>query len=114
MGNRRQRQKGWHLTPRGTASGQIIFPPWVCLPFARGFQSDVSFFVRFHSLPAGMESNAADLLRRTVREIDQGLPVISLKTFQQHLDADMELWVVRAGAALFSIFGGLALGLAAV
>src|SRR5205823_8137255 len=39
---------------------------------------------------------------------------ISLRTFAQHLDANLDLWLVRAGAALFSIFGGLALGLAVV
>ncbi len=53
-------------------------------------------------------------LRRTIREIDPSVPVISLKTFGQHLDANLQLWVVRAGAALFSIFGVLALGLAIV
>ncbi|MEY2580139.1 MAG: hypothetical protein QOI49_2963, partial [Verrucomicrobiota bacterium] len=32
----------------------------------------------------------------------------------QHLDSNFQLWVVRAGAAMFSVFGGLALGLAIV
>jgi ABC-type antimicrobial peptide transport system permease subunit len=39
---------------------------------------------------------------------------LSLRTFAQHLDSNLDLWLVRAGAALFSIFGGLALGLAVV
>ncbi|MEP6685597.1 MAG: ABC transporter permease [Verrucomicrobiota bacterium] len=84
------------------------------LPFAQGFQSDVSFFVRFHSLPSGSEATTADLLRRTVRDVDSAIPIISLRTFSQHLDANLQLWVVRAGATLFSIFGVLALGLAIV
>jgi predicted permease len=86
----------------------------IYLPFARGFQSNVSFFVRFRSLPAGTEAATADLLRRTVRDVDPSIPIISLRTFQQHLDANLQLWVVRAGAAMFSIFGILALGLAVV
>src|SRR5439155_838659 len=86
----------------------------IYLPFARGFQSDVSFFVRFRSLPPGNESTTADLVRRTVRDVDPSIPIISLRTFAQHLDANLDLWLVRAGAALFSIFGGLALGLAVV
>src|SRR5207244_22195 len=73
-----------------------------------------SFFVRFHSLPVGTEAATADLLRRTVRDVDPSLAIISLRTFQQHLDANIQLWIVRAGAALFSIFGVLALGLAVV
>jgi predicted permease len=86
----------------------------IYLPFARGFQSDVFFVVRFHSLPPGSESTTADLLRRTVRDLDPSIPILSLRTFAQYLDSNLDLWLVRAGAALFSIFGGLALGLAVV
>jgi len=86
----------------------------IYLPFARGFQSDVSFFVRFRSLASENEAATADLLRRTVRDVDPSIPILSLKTFAQYLDSNLDLWLVRAGAALFSIFGGLALGLAVV
>ena len=86
----------------------------IYLPFARGFQSDVFFFVRFRSLAPGTEATTADLLRRTVRDVDPSIPIISLRTFAQYLDSNLDLWLVRAGAALFSIFGGLALGLAVV
>jgi predicted permease len=86
----------------------------IYLPFARGFQSNVSYFVRFRSLASGNEAITADLLRRTVREVDPSIPIISLRTFAQYLDSNLDLWIVRAGAALFSIFGGLALGLAVV
>jgi ABC-type antimicrobial peptide transport system permease subunit len=49
-----------------------------------------------------------------VYDVDPSIPIISLRTFAQHLDSNLDLWLVRAGAALFSIFGGLALGLAVV
>jgi hypothetical protein len=86
----------------------------IYLPFARGFQSDISYFVRFRSLTPGSEAAAADLLRHAVRDVDPSIPIISLRTFAQHLDSNLDLWLVRAGAALFSIFGALALGLAVV
>jgi predicted permease len=86
----------------------------IYMPFARGFQNDVFFFVKFASLPASSESANADLLRRTVQSVDPLLPVLELRTFEKHMDGNPQLWIVRAGAALFSIFGGLALGLAAV
>jgi len=86
----------------------------IYLPFARGFQSDVSIFVRFRSLASGNEAVTADLLRRTVRDVDPAIPILSLRTFAQYLDSNLDLWLVRAGAALFSIFGGLALCLAVV
>ena len=84
------------------------------LPFAGGFQSNVFFHLKF-APNAGRDTGAtADLIRRTVREVDPTVAVLSLKTFAQHLDGNFELWIVRAGAALFSIFGGLALVLAIV
>jgi len=86
----------------------------IYVPFGRGFQSNVSFFVRFRALAPGSETATADLLRRTVREVDSALPILSLKTFAQHLESNFELWIVRAGAAMFSVFGALALGLAVV
>jgi ABC-type antimicrobial peptide transport system permease subunit len=86
----------------------------IYVPFGRGFQSNISFFVRFRTLAPGSETATADLLRRTVREVDSALPILSLKTFAQHLESNFQLWIVRAGAAMFSVFGGLALGLAVV
>ena len=86
----------------------------IYLPFARGFQTNTFFYVRFKPGALGSEATAADLLRRTVREVDPALPVLSLKTFTQHLDDNLELWMVRAAAALFSVFGALALGLSVV
>jgi predicted permease len=84
------------------------------LPFARAFHSDAFFYVRFASLRAENETATADLLRRTVQNVDPSLPVLELRTFAKHMDANPQLWIVRAGASLFSIFGGLALGLAVV
>ncbi len=86
----------------------------IYLPFARAFQSDVSFFVRFRSLAPGSEASTADLLRRAVRSVDPALPILTLQSFAQYLDSNLDLWLIRAGAALFSVFGGLALGLAVV
>lgn len=84
------------------------------LPYARAFHSDAFFFVRFASLPASSEAATAGLLRRTVQSVDPVLPVLELRTFAKHMDGNPQLWIVRAGATLFSIFGGLALGLAVV
>ncbi len=86
----------------------------VYLPFAGGFQSNVFFHVRFASGAGRDAVAAADLLRRTVRGADPMLPILTLRTFAQHLDGNFELWIVRAGAALFSVFGMVALVLAVV
>jgi predicted permease len=90
--------------PRGT----------IYVPFARAFQSSAFFFVQCHSLPSAEAGGMIDVVRRTLREVDPTLPVLSVKTFSQHVDSNLQLWLVRAGATLFSIFGGLALLLAVV
>ena len=84
----------------------------IYLPFAGGFQSEVFFHVKFAPGAIRNATATADLLRRTVREVDGAVPILELRSFSQHLDANVQLWLVRAGATLFSIFGGLALGLA--
>jgi predicted permease len=90
--------------PRGT----------IYMPFARGFQNNVFFFIQFSSLNKTTVADLAAAVRRAVRETDPTLPVLSLKTFPQHLDSNMEIWIIRSGATLFSVFGGLALALAIV
>ncbi len=84
------------------------------LPDVRAFHNDAFFFVRFASLPASSEAATANLLRRTVQSVDPMLPILELRTFAKHMEVNPLLWMVRAGAALFSVFGGLALGLAVV
>jgi predicted permease len=86
----------------------------IYLPFARGFQNNVFFFVKFASLPAGSEAAAAAALRRAVQSVDPMVPILELRTFEKHMDGNPQLWIVRSGAALFSIFGALALGLAVI
>jgi predicted permease len=84
------------------------------LPFAGGFQSNVFFHIKFAPNAGRDPATTTDLLRRTVREVDAGIPILNLKTFAEHLDENIELWIVHAGAAMFGIFGGLALALATV
>ncbi|MEY2555855.1 MAG: hypothetical protein QOF93_999 [Verrucomicrobiota bacterium] len=86
----------------------------IYLPFAGGFQSEVFFHIRFAPGAARDAMATTDLLRRTVREVDSSVPILELKSFSQHLDSNLQLWLVRAAATLFSTFGALALVLAVV
>jgi putative ABC transport system permease protein len=47
-----------------------------------------------------------------VHDVDERLPVVSVATWRDHLDADLEVRILRAGAGVFSSFGGIALLLA--
>jgi len=86
----------------------------IYVPFGRGFQSAAYFFLQCPGLTKENLAQMADAIRRTVREVDPTLPVLSLKTFPQHVDSNLQLWTVRAGATLFTVFGALALTLAIV
>lgn len=86
----------------------------IYVPFARGFHNNAFFFVQFASLNPKTVTESADAIRRAVRETDPTLPILTLKTFPQHLDANMQIFIIRTGATLFSIFGALALLLAIV
>jgi len=86
----------------------------IYLPYSRGFQSDAYFFVKFASSAAGSESAMAEQVRRAIQSAEPMSPILELRTFEKHMEANPQLWVVRAGATLFSIFGALALGLAVV
>jgi hypothetical protein len=86
----------------------------VFVPFSQGVRSAVFFQVR--NAPGGPRADAAlfDLLRREVRLAAPGLPVFAVRTFRQHVEASPQLWIVRSGAVIVSVFAGLALALAIV
>src|SRR5436305_4137326 len=63
----------------------------IYVPFARGFQTAAYFFVQCPSLRKENAAEMSDAVRRAVREIDPTLPVISLKTFSQHVDSNLQL-----------------------
>jgi predicted permease len=99
----------WELFQKRQTGGGFIY-----VPFAQGFQSNAFFHVRTAARAPGADAVLFDLVRRELRSAAPGVPVFAVKTFRQHLDGNVQLWVVRSGATLFSIFGVLALILAVV
>ncbi len=88
--------------------------PHVYVPFGPNYQSNASFHVRL--APAGEAAQTALLqtVRREIREVDERVPVLGFKTLRAHVEDNLELWIVRTAARLFSAFGALALVLAAI
>jgi ABC-type antimicrobial peptide transport system permease subunit len=60
----------------------------------------------------GNERAMLGTIARVVRQVDDRLPVLRVATWRDHLNADLEASLYRAGAAVFSAFGGIALLLA--
>ena len=85
------------------------------VPFGQEYQADMTLHLSL--LPGqGSEADARMLetIRRQIRAVDSRIPILTLKTLHQHLEDSAELWTVRMGARMFSIFGGVALLLAIV
>jgi putative ABC transport system permease protein len=97
----------WELFQSG-AGGQIF------VPFGQGVQSDVFFHVRTAKSAPAADAAFLDRLRHEVRSAAPRVPVLAVKSFRQHVDANAQLWVVRSGAAMAALFAGLALALAVV
>jgi predicted permease len=83
--------------------------PAVFLPiFQRGGKNPAIFYTRTVLPPA----ETAGAVRRAVRELDAGLPLLRVQTVDQWLDRS--IYVERAVALLSAFFGGLAALLAAI
>jgi putative ABC transport system permease protein len=77
------------------------------------YRGSMNVHLRVSGAP-GAEAAMLDPIRRELRRIDERLPIVSMRTMSNHRDASVDAWSVRAGAALFSAFGGLALLLATI
>lgn len=86
----------------------------IYVPFAQGFQSNAFFHVRLAAHTPDAEQAFMETVRREIRNTAPGVPLFNVKTFRQHLNGSAQLWIVRCGAAMFGIFGALALVLAVV
>jgi len=74
--------------------------------------------VQFHLKVTGggpeAEKRALETIRHEILATDQRLPLLALKTMRRHLDSSLDIWVVRTGAHILEIFGGVALFLAVI
>jgi len=84
--------------------------PHVYVPLGQHYESAMTLQLRL----AEGEGERAMLgtIARVVRGVDERLPVLSVATWRDHLDAGLDVLIARAGAGLFSAFGGIALLLA--
>ncbi len=84
------------------------------VPYGQVFSTNMHVHVRVADRMGDDEAAMLATIRETIRSIDPALPVLTLKTMRDHRDESLFLWLVRAGAQVFSILGGLALFLALV
>ena len=88
--------------------------PHLYVPVGREFRSSLYIHVRTSLPSAKAEAALLPGLRRTLREIDAALPVLSLETRPMFRERNLMLAIVRLGANIFAAFGAVALFLATV
>ena len=88
--------------------------PVLYLPFGPVTQSNMSIHLKTAALGPAAEGRLLETIRREIRAADSRLPVLAFRTMRDHLEASFDIWVVRTAARMFTLFGMIALLLAAV
>jgi predicted permease len=86
--------------------------PHVYVPLGQHYESAMTLQLRLADEDA--ERAMLTTVARVVREVDERVPVLGLETWRGHLDTGLDVWLYRAGARVFSAFGGIALLLAVI
>jgi ABC-type antimicrobial peptide transport system permease subunit len=86
--------------------------PHVYVPLGQHYESAMTLQIR---LAKGADEQAMlATVARVIREVDERVPVLRIETWRDHIDGSLEAWLYRAGANVFSAFGGIALLLAVI
>jgi predicted permease len=88
--------------------------PHLYVPFGPAYQADVHFHLKVAGGGPEAENRMLKAVRREILAADEHLPLLALKTMRGHLDSSVDIWVVRTGAHVLEIFGGVALFLAVI
>lgn len=83
-------------------------------PHSQDFRADVYFHITTAAPTPEAEAAMLPVIRQALREVDSTLPVLRLETRTQYADRNFMLAVVRLGAAIFGVFGIVALVLATI
>ena len=86
----------------------------VYVPLGQAYSAQIFLSVRCTNLDPQSASNAIPTLRKELRQLDPELPVLQMLPFASLTEKSITLWLVRLGAVLFGVFGGIALLLAVV
>ena len=84
------------------------------IPMAHDYSAGVFLAVRYGTTDETVTLANIPTLRNALRQIDPALPILQIVPATHMLDRAITLWIVRLGAVLFGVFGGIALLLAVV
>ena len=84
------------------------------VPLAQGYNGNVYLHVHLATKDRHAVAAFIPTMRQTLGSIDPDLPILSIAPFVDFTEKSVGLWIVRLGALLFGVFGGIALVLAVV
>jgi putative ABC transport system permease protein len=84
------------------------------VPISQGYNGNVYLHVRLATKDRHAVAAFIPTVRQTLRSIDPDLPILSITPFVDLTEKSVGLWIVRLGALLFGVFGGIALVLAVI
>ncbi len=84
------------------------------VPLAQGYNGNVYVHVRLATKDRDAVAAFIPTMRQTLRSVDPDLPLLSIAPFVDLNEKSVGLWIVRLGALLFGVFGGIALLLAVI
>ncbi len=84
------------------------------VPLSQGYNGNVYLHVRLATKDRHAVASFIPTMRQTLRSIDPDLPILSITPFVDLTEKSVGLWIVRLGALLFGVFGGIALVLAVI
>jgi predicted permease len=88
--------------------------PHLYIPFGQDYQANVQFHLKVAGGGPDADNRVIDAVRREIAATDDRLPILALKTMRGNLESGAEIWLVRTGAHVLEIFGGVALFLAVI
>ena len=79
----------------------------VFVPFAHSYNGNVFLHTRLNTMDRNTLVGMIPTLRQTFRNIDPDLPILTIEPFSDLKEKSVGLWIVRLGAILFGVFGGI-------
>jgi predicted permease len=90
------------------------FEPHLYVPFPAEYQSDMTIHLRVAAGGREAQDRMLETVRKEIQAVDNRLPILALKTLNEHLDSSFNVWITRTAARMFGTFGTVALLVAMV
>jgi predicted permease len=114
VGNVREHLVGTGMGKVSGGQGDATGQPHLYLPFGQKYMADMHIHLRTVPMNADSAGRFLATVREQIRSVDNGLPVLAVRSLRTHVESSFDYWLMQTGASMFSVFGGIALLLAVI